>query len=64
MTEQMSEQVASERIEKVYRFQEKELDLSGWGLEEVSPEICKLVWLERLDLESAGIKVLPILELL
>lgn len=59
MAEQMSEQIALERIEKAFRFRETELDLSGWGSEEIPAEIGKLIWLEKLDLESAGIKSLP-----
>jgi Leucine-rich repeat (LRR) protein len=59
MTEQMSKQIALERIENAFRFRETELNLSGWGLEELPLEIGRLVWLEKLDLESAGIHFLP-----
>jgi Leucine-rich repeat (LRR) protein len=55
----MTEQTVLERIEKAFRFQETELDLSGWGLEELPLEIGKLVWLEKLDLESVQLESLP-----
>ena len=59
MAKQVPAQIALERIEKAFRLQETELDLSGWGLEELPPEIGRLVWLENLNLESAGITSLP-----
>jgi len=59
MTERMSRQIALERIEKAIRLSETELDLSGWGLEELPAEIGQLDWLEKLNLESAGINFLP-----
>jgi Leucine-rich repeat (LRR) protein len=55
----MDEKTAKEIIEKAFQFRETELDLSGWGLEELPREIGKLVWLEKLNLESAGITILP-----
>src|SRR5512133_2660826 len=63
MTEPMSRQVALERIEKAFHLREIELDLSrtgillGSGVIELPAEIGKLVWLEKLNLESAGIEV-------
>src|SRR5258706_7549779 len=59
MAELMSKQIALERIEKAYQLRETELNLSGWGLQELPLEIGKLVWLEKLNLECAGITSLP-----
>lgn len=55
----MDEKTAKDVIEKAFQLRESELDLSGWGIEELPAEIGELTWLEKLDLESAGIKSLP-----
>jgi len=55
----MDEQTAKELIAKAFQLKQTELDLSGWGMEELPTEIGKLVWLEKLNLESAGIIILP-----